>query len=181
MTDYARIAFEAAPVGMVLSENRVIRVCNRMFCQLTGFDYDELVGHSFRVLYESDAEFDRVRDVGLGALGAGEDYSDMRLLRHRDGSSVWCRFRAQTLTPSDPLLRTVLTYAKVAETSLHPVLSPRERDVVLGLREGKTSKRIAADLGLSRRTVEDVRARLLKKFQSRNALEMLRKFTNVEL
>jgi len=94
---------------------------------------------------------------------------------------LWCRFRAETLTPDDPLAQIVFTYAPVGEPSNRPTLSPRERDVVLGLYAGKTSKSIAQDLGLSPRTVEDVRARLLKKFHAKTSTEMLRKFTNVEI
>ena len=174
------IAFQAAPIGIVLTENRVIRTCNQTFCTLTGFTKSDLLNQSFRMLYDSDAEFERVRDIGLTALRAGRDYSDMRLLRRADGTSIWCRFRAQALEISDPLSRAVLTYAKVSEPASHPVLTMRERDVILGLRAGQTSKQIALSLGLSSRTIEDVRARLLRKFGAKNTPDMLRKFTNIE-
>ncbi|MEM9434684.1 MAG: LuxR C-terminal-related transcriptional regulator [Pseudomonadota bacterium] len=174
------VAFDAAPIGIVLTEDRIIRTCNTTFCTLTGFEKVALIGQSFRMLYASDAEFRRVRDIGLAQLKAGQDYSDMRLLRRADGSALWCRFRAQTLDISAPLARTVLTYAKVHAPTHEPALTARERDVVLGLRTGKTSKQIAFDLSLSVRTIEGVRARLLKKFKSRNLPEMLSKFTNLE-
>lgn len=174
------LAFDAAPIGIVLTENRVIRTCNLTFCALTGFEKAALINQSFRMLYENDAEFDRVRDLGLMDLSAGREYSDMRLLRRADGSAIWCRFRAQALDIAKPLARTVLTYAKLSEPAGHANLTARERDVVLGLRAGQTSKQIAHHLGLSSRTIEDVRARLLKKFEAHNTVEMLRKFTNLE-
>ena len=174
------LAFDTAPVGIVLTENRVIRTCNSTFCLLTGFDKHALIDQSFRKLYENEAEFQRVRDIGLKALSAGREYSDMRLLRRADGSSIWCRFRAQALNAANPLERTVLTYAKLSEPADQTNLTARERDVVLGLRAGQTSKQIAHQLGLSSRTIEDVRARLLKKFEAHNTVEMLRKFTNLE-
>ncbi|WP_095595386.1 PAS and helix-turn-helix domain-containing protein [Actibacterium pelagium] len=180
MQSFNEIAFQSAPVGIALIERRVIRACNQMFCTLTGFDKKALLNQSSRVFYASDEEFERVRDVGLKELRDGRDYSDMRLLRRSDGSSIWCRFRAQAMNPNDPLEQTVLTYAKVADTNDKPDLTAREMDVILGLRAGQTSKQIAILLGLSPRTVEDVRARLLAKFKSKNALEMLAKFTNLE-
>ncbi|MGR3586772.1 MAG: LuxR C-terminal-related transcriptional regulator, partial [Pseudooceanicola nanhaiensis] len=56
-------------------------------------------------------------------------------------------------------------------------LTPRERDVVSGLAHGRTSKEIARHLGLSPRTIEDVRARLLRKFEVRNVTELLTRLT----
>ncbi|NRB04043.1 MAG: PAS domain-containing protein [Rhodobacteraceae bacterium] len=178
---FESIAFEAAPIGIVLTENRIIRTCNRKFCVLSGFSRDQLVGQSFRKLLFDDSEYERVRDIGFKDLRIGEPFSDMRLLRRQNGSLLWCRFRAETLTPEDPLARIVFTYALVGDPIEKPTLTARERDVILGLHAGKTSKETALDLGLSPRTIEDVRARLLKKFQSRNVMELLRHFTNLEI
>lgn len=180
MEGLTQLAFEAAPIGIVLTENRVIRACNSTFCTMTGFEKNDLLDQSFRMLYSSDAEFDRVRDVGMSALRKGEHYSDLRLLRRADGDVIWCRFRAHALDRSAPLARTVLTFARLIEAPQHPTLTKREQDVVLGLRAGQTSKQIATSLGLSPRTIEDVRARLLKKFKAANTHEIVGKFTNLE-
>jgi len=167
MESLTQLAFDAAPIGIVLTENRIIKTCNSTFCDMTGFQRAELLGHSFRKLYSSDAEFDRVRDIGLQALRKGEQYSDLRLLRCANGEDVWCRFRA-------------LTFSRLPEAPDVPTLTRRERDVVQGLRAGRTSKQIAATLGLSTRTVEDVRARLLKKFRATTTHEVVGKFTSLE-
>jgi two-component system, LuxR family, response regulator FixJ len=45
-------------------------------------------------------------------------------------------------------------------------LSPRERDVLAGLIEGRANKQIAFDLGISPRTVEIYRANLMNKMQA---------------
>ena len=176
MEDLYRIAFEAAPVGLVLTENRVIRVCNSTFCALTGYEEADLIGQSFRLFYSSDAEFEQVRNIGLEALRKQGAYSDERLLRVADGSTKWCRFRARSLTPEDPLARMVLSFAPNAQNS-GPNLTPRERDVLTWLARGLTSKEIALTLGLSPRTIEDVRARLLRKFEVPNAARLLAKIS----
>ena len=64
---FESIAFEAAPIGIVLTENRIIRTCNRKFCVLSGFSRDQLVGQSFRKLLFDDSEYERVRDIGFKA------------------------------------------------------------------------------------------------------------------
>ena len=63
-----QIAFDAAPIGLVLSEGRVIRACNEAFATLVGYSKNSLVGQSFRMFYGSDAEFEAIRDIGLTAL-----------------------------------------------------------------------------------------------------------------
>jgi len=179
--DLIQIAFDAAPVGLVLTEQRVIRACNQTFCALSGYERSSLLEQSVRILYASDEDFVSIRDVGMKTLIDRGNYSDHRLLRRRDGSAVWCRFRAHTLTPDEPLARTVLSYAKLDSGVDRPSLTARERDVVRLLSQGLTSKKIAQELGLSPRSIEDVRARLLKKFNAKNAAEMLTQFINIEM
>ncbi len=52
------------------------------------------------------------------------------------------------------------------------VLTPRERDVMTYVARGKPNKVIAAELGVSQRTIEAHRARIFQKMQVRNAVEL---------
>jgi two-component system response regulator DctR len=51
-------------------------------------------------------------------------------------------------------------------------LSPREREVMDRMLDGKLNKQIADDLGIAMRTVEVHRARILEKFAVRSAVEL---------
>ncbi|MCB1390163.1 MAG: PAS domain-containing protein [Rhodobacteraceae bacterium] len=169
---FAQMAFDAAPVAIVLTEQRVIRSCNLTFARLLGYRVDELLGQSFRLFYGSDEEFEGVRDIGLAVLRASGQYTDERLVRHRAGHSLWCRFRAATLVPEAPLDRVVMSFAPIHDAG--PVsLSKRERQVLGLMNRGLTSKEIATRLGLSPRTVDDVRGRLIKRFGVRRAADIL--------
>lgn len=53
-------------------------------------------------------------------------------------------------------------------------LSPRERDVLSGVVQGKLNKQIAYDLEISPRTVEIYRANLMAKTGARNIAELMR-------
>jgi two-component system, LuxR family, response regulator FixJ len=53
-------------------------------------------------------------------------------------------------------------------------LSPRERDVLAGLIEGRANKQIAFDLGISPRTVEIYRANLMNKMQADSLSNLVR-------
>ena len=53
-------------------------------------------------------------------------------------------------------------------------LSPREKDVLVGLIEGRANKQIAFDLGISHRTVEIYRANLMNKMQAGSLSDLVR-------
>lgn len=54
----------------------------------------------------------------------------------------------------------------------YPLLTPRERDVMDYVALGKPNKIIAAELGVSQRTIEAHRARIFQKMRVRNAVEL---------
>jgi DNA-binding NarL/FixJ family response regulator len=53
-------------------------------------------------------------------------------------------------------------------------LTPRERDVLQGIADGQTNKAIAAELGISRRTVEAHRESLMRKLEIHNVAGLTR-------
>jgi two-component system response regulator FixJ len=60
-------------------------------------------------------------------------------------------------------------------------LSPREKDVLVGLIEGRANKQIAFDLGISHRTVEIYRANLMNKMQAGSLSDLVRMALLVEM
>lgn len=167
------IAFNLAPIGIVLTENRIIKSCNESFAHMFGYAREEVLDQSFRMLYPSATEFDAMRDVGLSALRATGQYSDERIMHHRNGTMFWARVRVATPNPENPLSRAILSFADISGQRPEVELTPREKQVVMRLGQGQTSKEIARDLGLSPRTIDDYRARLLRKFKVRNIAELL--------
>ena len=53
-------------------------------------------------------------------------------------------------------------------------LPPRQRQILIALGAGRTTKQIAGDLGISIKTVETHRARIMEALGCRNAVELLR-------
>ena len=170
---FAALGFMEAPIGLVITENRVIRACNRAFAAMFGYAVDDLKDQSFACLYPSELEFVQIRDKGVKDLREKNSYWDERIMARRDGTQFWCRVRGRTFTPDDPLMRAVWSFADLSD--LRPVqpLTPRERQIVMMLGEGDTSKEIARRLDISHRTVELHRASLLRKYNAANVAQLL--------
>lgn len=169
-----QLAYEMAPVGIVLTENRIIRACNPEFARMFGFDRSALIDQSFAILYPSFEEFIRIRNIGVQPLRENAAYSDERVMARADGSLFWCRVRGRTLTTKgDPLAKAVWSIADLSHTRPMTQLSTRERQIMMHLFDGRTSKEIAKVLAISPRTVETYRARLLSKFGAANVVELM--------
>jgi|TARA_B100000315_G_C14579771_1_gene589854 FixJ family two-component response regulator len=60
------------------------------------------------------------------------------------------------------------------------LLTPRENDVLLMIAKGKLNKQIAFDLGITQRTVEVHRARVMEKMQAKTVADLLRTVMSLE-
>lgn len=179
--DLSALAFDFAPIGIVLTEERIIRACNQTFAAMFGYQVEDLIDQSFRMLYSSHKEFEQIRDVGIESLKSTEKYSDERLMPRHDGTLFWCRVRVHTFDPENPLRRTILSYADISETRPVISLTVRERHIVQQLTRGLTSKEIGRNLSISPRTVEEHRARLLAKFEVKNVASLLARLMGYEV
>lgn len=162
--EFAELAFQFAPVGLVVTENRVIRDYNQAFADMFGYDVIELKNSLFSVLYPTEKEFINVRDRGVKKLQETNTYCDERVMAQKEGTLFWCRARGHSFTPENPLNRAVWSFADLSESRPYVTLTRREREIISFLVEGMTSKEIARKLELSFRTVEVYRAKLIKKF-----------------
>lgn len=181
MTDLAITAFNFAPVGLIYSEERVIRRCNPMFAQMFGYEAAAMEGMSLSRLYPSSEEFLSIGRSGARKMAGGGRYRDERIMRRRSGALFWCRVRGQSLDPGAPFARAVWSFADISEARPITALTLRERQVAKMMAQGLTSKEIARALDISPRTVEVHRARLMEKFSARNSLELVAQIAGVPL
>ncbi|MCP4822394.1 MAG: PAS domain S-box protein [Shimia sp.] len=170
--DFVELAFAYAPVGIVVTENRVIRDCNDTFADMFRYERAALKDSTFAILYPTQEEFANIRNRGVQELRETHYYWDERVMMRRGGDMFWCRVRGHTFTPEDPLQRAVWSFADISEQRPYQPLTRREREVFSLLAEGLTSKEIALKLEMSNRTVEVHRGKLLKKFGVSNTTSL---------
>jgi PAS domain S-box-containing protein len=175
--DY-RLAFDLAPLGMALSRDRIMVDCNQALCEMFGMDRDQLVGQSFRILYPSVDEFERMGQRIVPLLRSGSTYADDRIMKRvggrHSGETFWCHVTGRALDPKFPHSAGIWSFEDLS--SHRPVtaeLTPREREVAALLMDGLTSKEIGKALAISHRTVEIHRARLMRKYQAHSTPDLV--------
>lgn len=175
--DY-RTAFELAPIGLVFSRNRLIVDCNRELLEIFRATREALVGHSFELLYPTTAEFERTGERIVASLNASGWYADERVMKRVGGAGelFWCHVSGRSLDPALPHAAGIWSFEDLsARRTIGVELTPREREIAALLIEGLTSKLIGKRLGISPRTVDVYRARLMKKHRASTTPELVQK------
>lgn len=177
--DY-RTAFELAPVGLVLSRRRQIIDCNNELLHIFRAEREQLIGQSFAVLYPTSDEFERTGERILARLDAHGRYSDERVMKRLDGPGggelFWCHVTGRSLDPAEPHAAGIWAFEDLsARRKLRVEFTPREREIAALLIEGLTSKLIGKRLGVSPRTVDVYRARLMRKVGASTTPELVNK------
>jgi PAS domain S-box-containing protein len=172
--------FRQAPVGMCVSFNRVIQASNRALDVMFGYPPGELIGQSFSVLYPSPDEFERTGARIVPIMNACGRYSDERIMKRANQELFWCHVSGSALVPADAHAAGIWTFDDLsAKRPVTAELTPREREIAALLVEGKTSKLIARQVGLSPRTVEMHRAKLMRKFAAATSSELVNRLLGV--
>ena len=179
LDDY-RLAFELAPVGLALSRHRIMVDCNQAMCDIFGASREQLVGQSFRLLYPSADEFERIGERIAPILNAHGQYSDERIMRRVGGrfagQTFWCHVSGRALDRADPHAAGIWSFEDLsARRPVTVALTPREREIAALVMKGLTAKQAAKGLGISPRTVEVHRARLMRKVQARSTVELVQR------
>ena len=122
--------FDHAPVGIVFVREGMLQHCNRRFCELLGYGEDEVFGQRARVLYESTAEYERLRSWAREALLAGDPFDAEIPMRRRDGSLLYCRLHAAAVDRDNPREGTVWIVEDLEEqTRIRDELWHTQRDL----------------------------------------------------
>ena len=180
--DY-RTSFDLAPVGLVLSRQRLMIDCNRELLAMFRAEREQLIGRSFEILYPTADEFERTGLRIAAQLDTAGRYADERVMRRlagagpaRDGELFWCHVSGRALDPAQPHAAGIWAFEDLSsKRALKFELTPREREIAALLIEGLTSKGVGRRLGISPRTVDVYRARLMRKTGAATTPELVKR------
>jgi len=176
--DY-EFVFENAPAGMCISKNGVIKTCNDALVRMFGYQRHAMLGKSFYLLHPTDDEFSYfdgnissiVNDIGF--------YSGERIMKRSNGELFWCRLSGSASDGDDPY--TIWIFEDMGKRrTVATGLTAREREICSLLLDGKTSKLIARQIGLSPRTIEKDRSRIMRKLSVANFTELMQRLQHFE-
>lgn len=171
-----RLAFEMAPVGLVISRNRTMVDCNLLVCEMFRASREVLIGQSFQMLYPSVDEYERQGARMAPILNAKGHYADNRIMKRANGEAFWCHVSGRALNRETPHESGIWSFEDLsAQRPVKAELTAREREVAARLLEGMTSKEIGKTLDISHRTVEIYRARLMRKYRASTAADLVHK------
>ncbi len=175
--DY-RTAFELAPIGMVLSQQRLMIDCNQQALAIFGATREQLVGQSFELLYPTHDEYERTGQRIVASLDAAGCYADDRVMKRIGGAHAgelfWCHVAGRSIDPRQPHAAGIWTFQDLSSRrALKVDFTAREREIAALLVEGLTSKLIGKRLTISPRTVDVYRARLMRKLGASSTAELV--------
>ncbi len=177
--DY-EMAFRAAPVGLAVGRDRIIVDCNGAFAAMFRSAPEALVGRSFADLYPDERHYLGAGERFGHALRTQETFASDRVMRRLDGELFWVHVRGRALRADDPHADTLWVFtelpgAMAARNASGAALTGRERDVAAQFADGRTAKEAALRLGISPRTVDIYRTRLLRKFGVSSTADLVRR------
>jgi PAS domain S-box-containing protein len=171
--DY-RTAFELAPIGLVLSRQRLMVDANLQTLAMFAAERGQLVGRSFELLYPTHEEFERTGRRIVASLDAHGRYADERVMKRLNGELFWCHVSGRALDPAEPHAAGIWSFEDLSARRVLKVdFTPREREIAALLIQGLTSKGIGRRLAVSPRTVDVYRARLMRKLGARTTAELV--------
>ena len=96
-----RSIFLAAPVGIGVVVNRVIKDANDRLCDMTGYSRDELVGQNSRMLYLTDSDYNYVGSEKYRQIAEKGTGSVETRWRRKDGTVIDVLLSSTPLNPVD--------------------------------------------------------------------------------
>lgn len=123
----------STPMGIaILDCERRFEQVNERFCSLFGLAPSTFLGHSARLIYRNEAEFQELGAAAYPVIQEGGVFHGERQLRRSDGASFWCALTGCMVDRGRPELGCVwivddITTRKAAELTLRSKTAELER------------------------------------------------------
>ncbi len=105
----------AAPVAIGLVQNRVFNWVNPVMLEMLGYERDEILGKSSRMLYPSQEEFDRVGEIKYTLIKNNQLGEIDTVWLKKDGTSIDVNIRSTPLNSENISLGVIFTALDISD------------------------------------------------------------------
>ena len=182
--------FDSMQNGLLITDphqpDNPIVYCNQAFTELTGYAVEDVLGRNCRFLQREDTSQPQL-DVLRGAIVAAQTCRVMLRNYRQDRSMFWNELIVSPVQNSEGQLTHFVGMQYDVSQIVHAnserwqefsqliaSLAPRQRQVLDLLVNGQNVKSIAKQLGISPKTAEVHRARVLEKLSVDSTVELVR-------
>ncbi|THF49763.1 PAS and helix-turn-helix domain-containing protein [Allorhizobium terrae] len=169
------------PAPVAYATFRIIRDCNQAFADLFERTREDIINRSFARLYPQVSDFKRIGEMWGANMAGSKTYYDERIMKTATGRRFWCAVSGRSRTPDDPFAEAVYFFQPLGRPvdGERNILSQRLQQIMSLVARGKKNHEIADEIGLSVRTVEAHRARLMRKVGAKNGGELVAWFLSL--
>jgi PAS domain S-box-containing protein len=107
--------FSSALVGIAFNVRREIRWVNDKFLEMTGYQREELAGHSSRQLYLDDESFVQEGERVVQQLLREGAYINERQLIRKNGERIWVQMAGRCVFGNDPDAGVIWTFVDITD------------------------------------------------------------------
>ncbi len=172
------LTLEDIPLPAVIGSFRIMKACNAAYCDLFGYDAAELIGKSFSMLYDNRSDFIDNGFISEHQVRQHLNYVNERVMRKADGTRFWCKVRGRAIASGRTISRVLYCVEEISRPAdrMSGAITHRQRQILALVSQGRSNEEIGLELGISRRTVEAHRAKLMRELGVKNAAELMNWF-----
>lgn len=101
---FEKIFFNSGVGIFIVDKNRDIMECNETFCRIFGYEYDEIIGKSARVIHVSEKKYLRFAEIGFNKVRKNQALYLNYEFRHKNGKPVWLRISGDSISAKKEVL-----------------------------------------------------------------------------
>jgi PAS domain S-box-containing protein len=103
--------YHTAPIGIILldAKTRIIKQANDYLCELFNYSLKEMIGHSIKMLYKSEVEYERAGKVKIEGIGKKGEVSLESKMRTKEGKILDVVIKAARMEDKGRLLILTIT------------------------------------------------------------------------